>query len=460
MSSPLMALMFLVSAPQVPTTAEVIVENGYRTVIVCPRAISRDTDDGESFSGDAGAMSQELPVRIHQQLAEHSQFQVVSMRTADAVFKDVRLEDIAKPEFLELLHERTKADAVVLVHAENLRSHSPDEIDVSTEIIGLRTFNDAGAGNVYYDQSISDAAFAGASFELRRWVGGELQPIGFQEQYRAEPGVNGVGEAWEQMQFRWLKQDLPHPLESDLPYGLAIEVDGEPRPLLVLDGEYFVQIDEGEEFSVRVWNGLERRIYLGLYVDGINSLGGQFEFPMLVPTNRHWRLDPGHGTEKRVRIPGWSIANPATGTLEFNRFQIVAQADSVAMGQAMGDKFGMVTAIFYTDGVDPSWPGPDDAPRFKSTNRVGVGRGAADQARTSFKAGNRGVMLSAINIHYRTSDWFAAMQDRQRAPVPPPESTPDGEDTSATPGEKNAPKPADDPADDDETRAKPRDKQP
>jgi hypothetical protein len=236
-----------------------------------------------------------------------------------------------------------------------------------------------------------------------------------------------MGLEAEQTQFSSLKKNQPHPLISgSTTYSIQVVVGDEARPVKEIGDELFVRLDPGENFSIRLQNDDTRPVLCALYIDGVNTIGRQFQHPLMNPPADRWSLTPGyHG-----KIDGWLIrGNSDNAQNALQRFRIVPKPQSVAagFGQSVDGNFGMITAIFYTNGIAGIEPIPTllaGGPRGGS--QFGVGADQADAIKLNFTDSKAGLMLAAMTIHYRSdkelNDLIKSRGNSNQAPVPPPAS--------------------------------------
>lgn len=389
--------------------AEKIVTNGHRRVVICPRAFP-DKVDEVSFGTPLGGQSLLLPEQLSEELAgiANGRFELISSRVANSVFKDLTYEDLGDLDALKGLGRKTGADGLVLLTVRDL---DKSRIEISAELIDLRDASDDGIAKETVVQTISDAAYRGRSFELRRWEGDRLVAVGFQDRLTQENRNRefGVGPGYEELQLAALRDDLAHPYATGgLPYGFEVLVNGEARQPEAIYGQYFVELNPGETYSLRLYNEEKKSVFMGLYVDGVNTINQVMEAPQEAPTKRHWSLKPGYAG----KVNGWFQINEF-GDAEFEEFVIVDTSNSkaVQVNGGLTEQLGMITAIIYTDGMDigAQYPTVDEQSR-NGGGAFATGGGARKLAQLAFNKGNRGLMLAAVTVHYRTAEELVALR--------------------------------------------------
>jgi hypothetical protein len=169
------------------------------------------------------------------------------------------------------------------------------------------------------------------------------------------------------------QQQQPHPLASGTAlFRISIWLyDGENRdaakecPVMYSDDgtRASVQLKSGDTYRIRVENNTERLAFLRLLVDGQNTLpepvldsNGQ---PMKNTdgseiTQQHQRVSPDRARYWAIK-PGVSWVNGFYKTVDvtekfssnYNRFQVVSAADSLAGQSGNVDDTGVISAYFY-----------------------------------------------------------------------------------------------------------------
>jgi len=404
-----------------------IVKKGYKRVAVLPRVVSRTTGhmDAVTGSNSVGALSMAWPDELYDALVEASlnsdgKFAVVSDQQVLQALKGKKVDDVGSEEMWNVIKDKTGADYLASIDvtdpgAAEGRTGSP-EIKRVVNGVDLNTKSAAGRVTQVYSKSLTDGAYAGESFVVREWQGNKLAATGLSGGRLFDTGASAEKDQYSHL----VPQEHPL-LRQDYPYGISIEVNGQKREPKLIGDKLVVTLDLGEEYVVRAWNHGEREVFMGLFIDGVNSIGAKIERPDTTPTNRNWFIAPDPNDRK---ISGWQKIDPNTQESTYEKFIIVNSQDSVAKeeGQPGGDGFsdslGMITALFYSYGMD-------DIPQTKgtttlATDNIGTGRGEKQEGGTAGfdpNAKQKGLLLSSMTIYYRSSKWL--------------EEHPNGLDTSA-----------------------------
>ncbi len=437
-------------ATPVDKAVRMIKEKGYKRIAVIPRVVVRATGDTNRVAGKntLGALSYEWPDELYDSLVDaasssNGQFSVVPDQQIQQALKGKTSEDIGSEEMWKVIREKTGADFLASVDVTdpgpiNGKTGSA-EIKRAVSAVDLRDNSAALRVRQEYRKSLSDAAYSGESFVVREWKNGSLDASGLTGGLLFDPGAAAEKEQYASL----APQD--HPLRrDDYPFGIGVEVNGELRTPKVIDGQLVVQLDIGDEYVIRAWNRGDEangdpKVFMALYVDGVNTVGAIRERPDLTPTVRTWFLRP---ISEFRRIAGWLKVDPQTHQTSYERFVVVGAGESVAReaGQPGGDGFednlGLITAVFYTYGMK-------GIPKTKGAVKpvadgIGTGRGQkVDGGVAGFESlgEEKGLMLSSVSIYYRSSQWFHDFanepQSGSTSQVPEPEKG--GQDSSSPP---------------------------
>ncbi len=449
----LLSLVFAVAPSAAPEQiVQDLLASNHQRVGVLPVVICRN-GDLESTVGSLGPrgrlMARELEhelVNASQRRTPKAEFSVVQERTMLRAMRarGFTIDDFGDAKKVQALAEEAGVDAIVtLTYDEDLPPPQADGAAAATGGIGARADDgtrsaaptkehrgtisirsetlDAIDGTVAAahdfpdDMTLSRAAYQGESWELRRWVAGRLENRGI-EMDGARPF--GLGAKWERAQYVHLKKALPHPLEiDDFPFFVGVEVKGQPRlPTTVRRGGkpfYVVELSEGEKYRVMLENPSDAPVYVALFIDGVSSIDRQMVEPGDLETQRHWYLRPHSGPRS---IDGWyTIPRDAAGqpgeVQHYDEFQIVPRDESVAAGEDSLGRIGMITAVFYTVGMDGiEQPAENLTPRSIPSSAFGTGLGDRKDATLEFQTRpNRGLILAAVTLHYRTRQELDAL---------------------------------------------------
>lgn len=425
-----------------------ILAKGYKRIAVLPRVVARTSAEENQVVGKntVGALSMAWPDELYDALIEASvnsngKFSVVSDQQVLQALKGKTVDDVGSEDMWQVIRDKTGADFLASIDvtdpgAVEGKTGSPE---VKRVVNGVDLKDNSAVGRItqVYNKSLSDGAYAGESFVVREWQGNKLVATGLS-------GKNEftIGSAAEKEQYADLVPQEHPLLRSDYPYGIAVEVNGQIREPKILDGQLVVPLDLGEEYVVRVWNKGEREVFMGLYVDGVNTIGGELERPDNTPTNRNWFLKPDQSSKK---IAGWQKIDPETKEATYEKFVIVDAENAVAKeasqpgGEGFGDNLGMITAVVYSYGMD-------DIPATKAvasiaSDNIGTGRGAKESGGVAGydpNAKQKGLLLGTMTIFYRSKKWFdehpdgKAKSEVAEAPKPDPQLSEDPLKTTET----------------------------
>jgi len=387
-----------------------IVAAGHQRIVICPRVVSTDIEgEAASFAGRLGPQAGLVPNQLAERLRETSRkrYELVSFDVVNRAMQGMTVEDLQRASTLQMLGKRTGADALVMIKAKSTGR--------SKRIYTAELFDLVGGGKEAQveetiDEGLSDAAFSGRSFEARRWVDGRVKAVGLNSRL-GETRAFGLGAEYERLQLAAIVADGPHPLERpQFDYGFAIVVDGKVRPWTRIGSELYVALEPGEKFGIHVWNDSDHDAFCGLFIDGVNTINKVFEHPLVTPTSRHWYLERRSG--KRM-IRGWFAIDSNRQLQSLSRFQVVLREESVAFGQGVAHQFSTITAIVYTKGLDIG----ASVPRTPLKSKGGLGSFAIGEAESEnvslrFRSGQRGIMLAAMTVHYRTSSELQKLRER------------------------------------------------
>jgi hypothetical protein len=392
--------------------ARQVVDKGYKKVGVLPRFIARKPGGDESLGGPIGPQSEKFAEDLEDALstASDGKFLVVPGRQLKKAFEGLKLDDLADPSTLSKVSERADGlDALVIGNVVDGRDLEADGrvggLDVRCQVIDLKSGGLAGAAREKVSPSLSDGAYMGESWELRRWTDAGLTNVGFDETGDGGGSVSpfGAGPVYEERQYAMVRRDRPHPLlDPAFPYPVEIVVGSEVRAPVQVDGKLYVALEPGEVYAIRVKNLGPRPIYSAVFVDGINILGKTRETPA---SCRYWSLKAGEPATFR----GWYTG--MEGSFKEEEFMVAPADDTVAVGQGFDQNLGLITVVDYTVGMADV----PEAPTLKAMVTGGTfGTGTSGKTRElklEQRAGDRpGVILAAVTIHYATSSQIKQLQ--------------------------------------------------
>lgn len=418
--------------------ARSIQQENYRVVGVCPRVLSAPGQAGDS-KADLGPLAEHWARALQGSLAEVGRargFRVVDSARMEAAMQNVSEDMVRQPDFLKSLQQQQGLDALVVIVAKPVGKRYQQTVEVIATGNGKSVFSAAETN----PRTVSDAVYAGESFELRRWVAdnsGRWQLTKDRMRLRGDAAY-GLGPVFEQMQYASMTGKPQHPLlQQNNPLGFRVVVyrtetrneNGQPlvttvkeeRPLQQIGDEVYVALEPGEEYGVDLWNVSPRETYALLYVDGVNSINAKLQHPGEVADHEVWWMDKGR---EHAVIKGWLEHDGETQRMR--NFKVVPATESVAGKPGMLDRVGSITCIFYTKGI-ADLPQPQQLAARGVASTFGTGGGAArdTQLDVDTAATRRGLVLSAMTVHYRTAAQIAKLKSPQlRPPQPGVDETP------------------------------------
>lgn len=423
MASSLSAALLALATVAPNDVAAALEARGIQTVLVCPRAIDRvDEKAPLRFGGRLGPLADLLPRQLAEHLRGSPRLTVLAEDRATEALKGYTPELLDKEEVRREIARTTGAQGLLVVEVHD---GGKQRWDIQSVLVPMSDGEPATLAREVYTESLSDAAYRGLCFEARRWVDGRLVPVGFSADL-ARPLAFGTGPGYEQLQLAHLRESATVLRDLDgLPFQLAVSVGGKTREPELIGDKWYVRLDPGETFQLRVQNRSPEDAFFGVYLDGVNTIGRQAEHPLITPTKRHWFVKKQSGP---LAIRGWLNADPRSAEQESLAFRIVPRDESVAHEEGIDTAFGQVTALIYTarhEGVLI----PKEPLRTRGDNGLfAVGTGPAERLKVDFVPGRRGQLLAAITLHYRTGDELAALRGQAPpAPVPEPLDFPKAE---------------------------------
>jgi len=429
MNATLVLLLATTLGAQPGDVAQGLVEKGYKRVAVIPVVLASHSRSGEqTTAASLGPRGKSLANALYDQLRASSQssgkFAVVEQGSMLRAMKARGLtpDDLQDPMKVRQLARDTGADSVVAlkyevpsIFAPSRPAQDPDHLVLVSETRDTVDGVVTQEVKLQDDLTISKAAYQGESWELRRWDGNRLENLGID---LPDPQSFGMGPAWEKHYYTHLRSGLVHPyFDSGFPYAMSVEVNGQkrtPTPLQRGDKTFLlVELNQGEQYQIILENRSQKPVYCALYVDGASSIDRLVAEPADLETRRHWYLPPNSG---RRAIGGWyTIPRNANGQplaqQFYDHFTIVSRDESLQQGASFEQNVGMITALFYTQGMEGiQQPPPSMTPRALPASIGGTAAGGRMDASLEFSAGiNRGIMLAAYTVHYRSGDEVAQL---------------------------------------------------
>lgn len=402
-NSTLLSLLLLASPGQfLEDMVDDVIDERYETVAVLPRPIFVDgKDQKQSLGGELGPQADYFCDRLSREIVKlaDGEFEVVETSKMQEICRKYSLTEIQRKSVRQLIAEQAD-DAEVLVIPVVTNSTSPArKFDLKCILVDLDRNSEEEYGVEELQIGLSDAAYMGESWELRRWNadGSKLLNVGLEDSGASpKSALFGTGPRMEQRQYKWIDRSRPHPLVDGTKFPASVEVvvNGNTRPLIAAAPNQYVELESGEEPVIKVANNGAKDIYALVFVDGINVMGKKREHPgEVIGKDRHRLLKRGQGFD----FEGWYTPK-AGNTWSVESFKLTDERSSVAAEQGSTDRVGMITVLFYTVG----WEGVVPGDRFlQSGGRLGFGSGRTRPVELdASNADAPGLLLSAVTIRY------------------------------------------------------------
>ena len=402
-NSTLLSLLLLASPGQfLEDMVDDVIDERYETVAVLPRPIFVDgKDQKQSLGGELGPQADYFCDRLSREIVKlaDGEFEVVETSKMQEICRKYSLTQIQRKSVRQLIAEQA-GDAEVLVIPVVTNSTSPTrKFDLKCVLVDLDRNSEEVYGVEELQIGLSDAAYMGESWELRRWSddGSTLLNVGLEDSGASpKTALFGTGPRMEQRQYKWIDRSRPHPLTEDtkVPVSVEVVVNGRSRPLIAATQNQYVALEAGEEPVIRVANNGPKDVYALAFVDGVNVLGKKREHPgEVIAKDRHRLLKRGQGFD----FEGW-YTHKAGNIWNVESFKLTDERSSVAAEQGSTDRVGMITVLFYTVG----WEGVVPGDRFlQSGGRLGFGSGRTRPVELdASNADAPGLLLSAVTIRY------------------------------------------------------------
>jgi hypothetical protein len=403
-----LVVLWAIAPGEIRTLAKHIEQSQIRRLLVIPEALVRNKDGRVAFSDDA-PLARAVADRVRQQLGE-TLGKTCSLLDPQGIEQDIAgwtEEDLRSDHKYAALASSRQA-ALVAVLAE------PG--DRGAVELHLRLYTARGKeAEVTLDvcPTLSDFAYAGRSFEVRRWNGPTLEIPRFTDPEDRELML-GQGPHYEEMQLckllrAWPEGDRRHPLgEGNPAFTATFLVDGRPRPLEIHGGDFYLPVEIGERLAIRLRQNMAESILLAIYIDGHNTFGQVAEHPQVTPVGRMWNLRRDGGWDLR----GWHLLEGPTGAKE-RPFVIQQRGVEGAKPDRIGDRAGMITMIAYTNGVEGIPGVPTGDLQTSGATGLCIGGDAARDVTLKRSAGSKGLMLFAATVRYRSRAELARIPETE-----------------------------------------------
>ena len=307
------------------------------------------------------------------------------------------------PALLRKMHEAKlagDADVLVVPVVTNKGSRSKD-FHLQCLLVEVESGSEEEYGVEVLKVGLSDAAYMGESWALRRWSpnGKKLLNVGLKNRGAPDSELFGPGPLAEQRQYQRINRQRPHPLtaNSGFPIRIDVLVNGKKRPVRPSKNDCFVALDKGEEPMIRLSNNGPQNVYALLLIDGINVMGKRREHPgEVIAKNKHRLIRSGENTLVR----GWYTRKTGDEWIP-EAFRLTDERNTVAAQQGTTQQLGHITCLIYTVG----WHGVPAGERFPAPEgQLGFGVGRSMPAElNAITAESPGLLMSAVTIRYGRS---------------------------------------------------------
>ncbi|MEY4177606.1 MAG: hypothetical protein RLY70_1180 [Planctomycetota bacterium] len=258
---------------------------------------------------------------------------------------------VGDAETIKRVAKQIEADAIVFGRLrkrdgadEGEERGWPSDLIVECQVV------DGNSGLVVADvveeflPSVSNAAFFGDSFEVRRWDRGELFNVGFHDMASGvkwfEPVDHRPGGKYAD-----ICRARSHPLSNQsFPFKMSVRVNEIDQRIYFVDRYAYVALRPGDEYSVHMENHCGSGVLVALFVDGVNVREKALELPS---NCKCFHLDGGsvanfrgYYSEYKTEKDKWSLEPFLVGTPD----------NSPAVRQGRLSSLSQITAVFFTVG--------------------------------------------------------------------------------------------------------------
>jgi hypothetical protein len=378
-----------------------VIDERYETVAVLSRPVYVDSKNPKASISELGPQADYFCDRLNREIVKlaDGEFDVVENSKMQEVCRKYSPTQMQRKSVRQLIAEQAD-EAEVLVIPVVTNSTSPTkQFDLKCILVDVDRGSEEEYGVEELPIGLSDAAYMGESWELRRWSkdGSKLLNVGLEDSGASpKSALFGTGPRMEQRQYRWIDRSKPHPLTADSRFPAAIDIilKGELRPLQTAGQNQYVTLEANEEPVIKVSNRGPKDVYSLVFVDGLNVMGKKPEHPgEVISKDRHRLVKAG----EHFTFEGWYIPKSANNwTVE--TFKLTDERDSVAAKAGTVERVGMITVLFYTVG----WQGVVPGDRFiESGGRLGFGSGRKRPVKLDVSTADApGLLLSAVTIRY------------------------------------------------------------
>ncbi len=397
-----------------------------KRLAICPRVISRDkAGENAAFVGDLGPLAESYATNLREAISRFNedgdyQIQIVPDAAIRAALRGVRASELYDDAVLSKV--RTRADALLLLYDRTPEAGFAKDVQIQAEMNDIRQegqTDEAVNRSFTTALSLSDAAYAGRSFVVRKIGDDKVQPVGLRPARDVpQEAAFGVGLDWERIQYAQLQEGDRHPLhDASNPFAFQIVVGGQPREIWFdpqSGNKAYVGLDLEEEFEVRLNNHSSKPVLQALLIDGVNSISmkpdvrQERQHPLQTDFSRHWFIKPAkthYSIEGYLQYWRGKVGKAASKSTHFKVTQTI---DADPTKAEIDSRNGLLTVIVYALRNDGYVEYTEGLPATFSVNsrggprgfKFGIGPDQQTERTTQGQAGERGLMLSAMTVHY------------------------------------------------------------
>jgi len=405
MSETLLTLMLLSTPGQfLDKLVGDVLDERHKTVAVLPLPLYHDADGKLASVGDElGPQAAYFCSRLYEEIDElgEGEFDLVEPSRMREVCRPYSPAQMERPSIRQRIAKLAgDADVLVVPVVTNKGSRSKD-FHLQCLLVEVESGSEEEYGVEVLKVGLSDAAYMGESWALRRWSpnGKKLLNVGLKNRGAPDSELFGPGPLAEQRQYQRINRQRPHPLtaNSGFPIRIDVLVNGKKRPVRPSKNDCFVALDKGEEPMIRLSNNGPQNVYALLLIDGINVMGKRREHPgEVIAKNKHRLIRSGENTLVR----GWYTRKTGDEWIP-EAFRLTDERNTVAAQQGTTQQLGHITCLIYTVG----WHGVPAGERFPAPEgQLGFGVGRSMPAElNAITAESPGLLMSAVTIRYGRS---------------------------------------------------------
>ena len=358
---------------------------------------TNDTKLGELLGANFGLLGRYCAEELQERLADRGSghFKVVSRKRLQKTLSEhgFTLDDTESADALRKLSADTGGMPAVAMGT--LRSRFGRVVSLRVNLTEIEEGNVSGSAGGTAKLNEHEWAMLGRSVAVRP-----------QDHIPNAPSVDEPVVATEENRKDQLidrldrRSEGPHPLKDPkFQFPIKIVVDGKERKGVFRANDYYVPLESGETYAIRVENRADRVAMMRLLVDGLNTLpqavgkGVQtLEVAPRVNFNdaRAWVLDPAK--RRSYVVKGFFTSTGARA--RYRSFEVVEAGQGIASRRNYTDQIGLITAVFYDKAAEGTTRGADRETRLGREGQTTVGHYRA-------KVGD---LLAVVNIRYMSPE--------------------------------------------------------